>query len=110
MTDTEGKPLTKENTEPVSKEVETRPINDYLKPKDLEGLYNIPVEVTVVLGKAKMRVDQLLKMNRGAVIQLDNHIGDAVDIYANDERIGKGEVVVVDDRLGVAMTDLVADR
>ena len=79
--------------------------------KELEAVYEIPVQVSAVLGKATMQVSQLLKLGRGAVVELDRKVGEAIDIYVNNRLVARGEVVVVDDRLGVTMTEIVkADR
>ncbi len=75
--------------------------------KDLESVYDIPVKVSAVLGKATMQVSQLLKLGRGAVIELDRKVGEAIDIYVNDRLVARGEVVVVEDRLGITMTEIV---
>ncbi len=79
--------------------------------KDLEAVYDIPVQVSAVLGRATMQVSQLLKLGRGAVVELDRKVGEAIDIYVNNRLVARGEVVVVDERLGVTMTEIVkADR
>jgi flagellar motor switch protein FliN len=79
--------------------------------KELEAVYDIPVQVSAVLGKATMQVSQLLKLGRGAVVELDRKVGEAIDIYVNNRLVARGEVVVVDDRLGVTMTEIIkADR
>ena len=75
--------------------------------KDLEAVYDIPVELSAVLGKATMQVSQLLKLGRGAVVELDRKVGEAVDIYVNNRLVARGEVVVVEDRLGVTMTEII---
>ena len=75
--------------------------------KELEAVYDIPVQVSAVLGKATMQVSQLLKLGRGAVVVLDRKVGEAIDIYVNNRLVARGEVVVVDDRLGVTMTEIV---
>jgi flagellar motor switch protein FliN/FliY len=78
---------------------------------DLEAVYDVPVQVAAVLGKATMEVSQLLKLGRGAVVELDRRVGEAIDIYVNNRLVARGEVVVVDDRLGVTMTEIVkSDR
>ena len=81
-------------------------------PRDLEAVYDIPVTVSAVLGKATMQVSQLLKLGRGAVVELDRRLGEAIDIYVNNRLVARGEVVMVDEtRLGVTMTEIVkADR
>ncbi len=79
--------------------------------KDLDAVYDIPVQVSAVLGKTSMQVSQLLKLGRGAVVELDRKVGEAVDIYVNNRLVARGEVVVVEDRLGVTMTEIIkADR
>lgn len=75
--------------------------------QDLEAVYDIPVQVSAVLGKATMEVSQLLKLGRGAVVELDRKVGEAIDIYVNNRLVARGEVVVVEDRLGVTMTEIV---
>ena len=70
--------------------------------KDLEAVYDIPVQVSAVLGKSTMQVSQLLKLGRGAVVELDRKVGEAIDIYVNNRLVARGEVVVVDERLGEA--------
>jgi len=80
--------------------------------RDLEAVYDIPVTVSAVLGKSTMQVSQLLKLGRGAVVELDRKLGEAIDIYVNNRLVARGEVVMVDEnRLGVTMTEIVkADR
>ena len=75
--------------------------------RDLEAVYDIPVQVSAVLGKSTMQVSQLLKLGRGAVVELDRKVGEAIDIYVNNRLVARGEVVVVDDRLGVTMTEII---
>lgn len=76
--------------------------------RDLDAVYDIPVTVSAVLGRATMQVSQLLKLGRGAVVELDRKLGDAIDIYVNNRLVARGEIVMVDDqRLGVTMTEIV---
>ena len=77
-------------------------------PRSLDAVYDIPVTVSAVLGNATMQVSQLLKLGRGAVVELDRKLGEAIDIYVNNRLVARGEVVMVDDtRLGVTMTEIV---
>ena len=76
-------------------------------PQDLEAVYDVPVQVSAVLGKATMQVNQLLKLGRGAVVELDRKVGEAIDIYVNNRLVARGEVVVVEERLGVTMTEII---
>jgi flagellar motor switch protein FliN/FliY len=75
--------------------------------RELEAVYDIPVQISAVLGRATMQVSQLLKLGRGAVVELDRKVGEAIDIYINNRLVARGEVVVVDERLGVTMTEIV---
>ena len=79
--------------------------------RELGAIYDIPVQVQAVLGKATMQVSQLLKLGRGAVVELDRKVGEAIDIYVNNRLVARGEVVIVDERLGVTMTEIIkSDR
>ena len=80
-------------------------------PKDVEAIYDVPVQISAVLGRSTMQVSQLLKLGRGAVVELDRKVGEAIDIYVNNRLVARGEVVVDEDRLGVTMTEIVkSDR
>jgi len=74
---------------------------------DLEAVYDVPVMVQAILGKSAMEVSQLLRLGRGTVVQLDRKVGEAIDIYVNDRLVARGEVVLVEDRLGVTMTEII---
>ncbi|GBQ24661.1 flagellar motor switch protein FliN [Gluconacetobacter sacchari] len=75
----------------------------------MEAVYDIPVKITAVIGTATMPVSQLLRLGRGAVVELNRKLGEAVDIYANNRLIARGEVVVVDDNhIGVTMTEILS--
>ena len=73
----------------------------------LETVYDIPVQITVILGRTSMQVNQLLKLGRGAVIELDKKVGEPIDIFVNNRLVARGEVVVVEDRIGVTMTEII---
>ena len=78
---------------------------------DLEAVFDVPVQVSAVLGRARMDIGELLKLGPGTVLELDRKVGEAIDIYVNNRLVARGEVVVVDERLGVTMTEIVkADR
>ncbi|MDP2204919.1 MAG: flagellar motor switch protein FliN [Alphaproteobacteria bacterium] len=82
-----------------------------VRKKDIDAIYDIPVQISAVLGKSSMQVSQLLKLGRGAVVELDRKVGEAIDIYVNNRLVARGEVIVVEDRLGVTMTEIVkSDR
>ena len=77
----------------------------------LEAVSDIPVQISVVLGKTSMQVQQLLKLGRGAVVELDRKVGEPVDIFVNNRLVARGEVVVVEDKVGVTMTEIIkADK
>jgi flagellar motor switch protein FliN/FliY len=74
---------------------------------DLEHVFDVPVQVSAVLGRSKMGVGELLKMAPGHILELDRRVGEAIDIYVNDRLVARGEVVLVDDKLGVTMTEII---
>lgn len=77
----------------------------------LEAVSDIPVSISVVLGKTSMQVQQLLKLGRGAVVELDRKVGEPVDILVNNRLVARGEVVVVEEKIGVTMTEIIkADK
>jgi flagellar motor switch protein FliN/FliY len=76
---------------------------------DLAPVFDVPVNISAVLGKAHMSVAQLLKLGQGSVLELDRKVGEAIDIYVNNRLVARGEVVVVDERLGVTMTEIIKD-
>jgi flagellar motor switch protein FliN len=76
---------------------------------DLAAVYDVPVNIQAVLGRAHMEVASLLRLSQGSVIELDRKVGEAIDIYVNNRLVARGEVVVVEDRLGVTMTEIIKD-
>ena len=74
---------------------------------DLEAVFDVPVRISVVLGRTKMPVASLLKMDIGTVIELDRQVGEAIEIYVNDRLVARGEIVLVENRLGVTMTEII---
>ncbi len=78
---------------------------------DLEALFDVPVHVSAVLGRTRMDVGDLLKIAPGTMLELDRKVGEAIDIFVNNRLVARGEVVLVEDRLGVTMTEIIkADR
>ncbi|MFZ1426057.1 MAG: flagellar motor switch protein FliN [Geminicoccaceae bacterium] len=75
--------------------------------EQLSAVYDIPVQLAAVLGKASMPVSQLLRLGRGAVVELDRKVGEPVEIYVNNRLVARGEVLVVDEHLGITMTEIV---
>ena len=74
---------------------------------DLEQVFDVPVTVSAVLGSSRMPVGDLLKLAPGAILELDRRVGEAVDIFVNNRLVARGEVVLVDERLGVTMTEII---
>ena len=81
--------------------------NITLKDTELEALLDVEVEITAVLGTSMMAVSQILKLGRGAVVELNRAVGEDIEVHANNRKVAHGEVVVVEDRLGVNLTDIV---
>jgi flagellar motor switch protein FliN/FliY len=74
---------------------------------DLEAVFDVPVQVSAILGRARMEVGDLLKIGPGTVLELDRKVGEAIDIYVNNRLVARGEVVLVEDKLGVTMTEVI---
>jgi len=74
---------------------------------DLEAVFDVPVHVSAVLGRSRMDVGELLKLGPGTVLELDRRVGEAIDIYVNNRLVARGEVVLVEDKLGVTMTEII---
>ena len=93
----------------MSEEQDETTVGDVYQDSDnvsLEAVYDIPVQISAVLGNAEMQVNQLLKLGRGAVIELDRKVGEPVDIFVNNRLIARGEVVIVEDKIGITMTEV----
>ena len=74
---------------------------------DIQAVYDVPLEVSAVLGKASMKVQQLVKLARGSVVELDKKVGDAVEVFINDRLVAKGEIVLVENKIGITITELI---
>ncbi|GJD77677.1 flagellar motor switch protein FliN [Methylobacterium gregans] len=74
---------------------------------DLEQLFDVPVMVSAVLGNSRMPIGDLLRLGPGTVLELDRKVGEAIDIFVNNRLVARGEVVLVEERLGVTMTEIV---
>lgn len=74
--------------------------------KELRRIEDLTVQLKVVLGHATMPADKLLTLKPGAVIMLDRRLGQALDVYMNNRLVARGEVSIVDERLGVTMTEI----
>lgn len=74
---------------------------------ELEAVFDVPVNVSAVLGKTHLPISQLLRLAPGEVLELDRKVGEAIDIYVNNRLVARGEVVLVEERLGVTMTEII---
>jgi flagellar motor switch protein FliN len=78
---------------------------------ELEAVFDVPVNVSAILGRTRMDVGELLRLGVGSVLELDRKVGEAIDIYVNNRLVARGEVVIVDEKLGVTMTEIIkSDR
>ena len=73
----------------------------------LEALYDVPVQVSVVLGATRMPLSNILKLSKGAVIELERTVGEPIDVYVNNKIVAKGEIVIVDNKIGVTLTEVI---
>jgi flagellar motor switch protein FliN/FliY len=76
----------------------------------LAALYDVPVKVQAVLGRARMPIGDLLKLQIGTVVELDRRVGEPVDIFVNNRLIARGEVVIIESALGVTLTEIVREE
>lgn len=76
--------------------------------RGLEFLYDVPLQISVEVGRSKILLKDLLKMGEGYVIELDKLAGDPLDLYVNSRLIAKGEAVMVGDKFGIRLTDVVS--
>ena len=74
---------------------------------ELDAVLEVSVEITAVLGTAIMPISQILKLGRGAVVELNRGVGEDIEIHANNRLVATGEVIVIEDRLGVNINDVV---
>jgi flagellar motor switch protein FliN/FliY len=87
---------------------EQTPAEESDKPTtEMEALMDVEVEITAVLGTSMMPISQILKLGRGAVVELNRSVGEDIEVHANNRVVAMGEVIVVDDRLGVTMTEII---
>ncbi|MBF0621693.1 MAG: flagellar motor switch protein FliN [Magnetococcales bacterium] len=77
-------------------------------PKNLDLLMDVPLDVSVRLGKKTMKIRELLKLNKGSLIELEKEADDPLEIYVNDRLLAYGEVVMIKDKLGIRITDIVS--
>jgi len=78
--------------------------------RSLDMLLDVPLQVTVELGRKKMRIGNLLALAKGSVVELDKVAGEPLDVRVNDQLVARGEAVVVNDKFGVRLTDVVSTK
>jgi len=86
---------------------EKDPFSVRMAASEIGAAYDVPVRVSTVIGKSQIQVAQLMRLTRGAVLELDRRVGEPVDIYVNNRLVARGELVVVDENLGVTITEVV---
>ncbi len=74
---------------------------------NFQTLQAVPLKVSVVLGSSKVTLEELLKWTQGTIVELDKQAGEPVDLYVNDKIIAKGEIVVVGEKIGITLTEIV---
>lgn len=85
-------------------------IGDVIKSDQFEAIYDVEVNLRAVLGVSNMPMSQILKLGRGAVVELDRGVGDPIDLFSREQLIARGEVVVVEDRLAISIVDIVKSK
>ncbi|BCB96462.1 hypothetical protein JZK55_13840 [Dissulfurispira thermophila] len=76
--------------------------------RDINFILDVPLELTVVIGRTKILVQELLQLGQGSVIALEKLAGEPMEVYVNDRLIGRGEVVVVNEKFGIRLTDIIS--
>ncbi len=74
---------------------------------DLDLILDIPLDISVELGKAKIPVNELLQLGQGSILELTKPVGEPLDIYVNNKLVAKGEVVILDDKFGIRVADII---
>jgi flagellar motor switch protein FliN/FliY len=78
--------------------------------RDIDFLLDIPLEVTVELGRARMAVRDLLQLGQGSILELDKSAGEPLEILVNNRLVARGEVVVVNERFGIRLTEVISPQ
>ncbi|MBN9344029.1 MAG: flagellar motor switch protein FliN [Caedibacter sp. 38-128] len=74
---------------------------------DLKAVYEVPVQVSAILGRANIPIKQILKLVPGSVIELDRKVGQSIDIYINNHLLARGNLVLIDDHFGITITEII---
>lgn len=111
-----AKALEMEKAMKSQQEVQTPQIDEFIpsqdKPKvrDIDFILDIPLEMVVIIGKTKILVQELLQLTQGSVVALDKLAGEPMEVYVNGKLIGRGEVVVVNEKFGIRITDIISPQ
>jgi flagellar motor switch protein FliN/FliY len=92
----------------MSEEVKSEQANALQDRKNLDFIMDIPLQLTVELGRSKVLVKDLLELNQGAVVELGKMAGELLDVYVNSKLVARGEAVVVNEKFGVRLVDIVS--
>lgn len=107
MSDTENLDWQELDKDAASTDADDQESNDDEIGGDLEAVFDVPVKVSAVLGITSLSVSQLLKLGPGSVVELDRKVGEAIDIYVNNRLVARGEVVLLEEKLGITMTEII---
>ncbi len=111
-----AKALEMEKTMKAKQEVQPPNIDEFTiteeKPKirDIDFILDIPLELTVVIGRTRILVQELLQLTQGSVVALDKLAGEPMEVYVNGKLVGRGEVVVVNEKFGIRITDIISPQ
>lgn len=76
--------------------------------RNLEFILDVPLEITVELGRTRMAINELLKLGQGSVIELEKSAGDTLEVLANQRLIARGEVVAINEKYGIRLTEIIS--
>jgi flagellar motor switch protein FliN/FliY len=91
----------------VSQQAQEQYLDDEREPRNLNLILDIPLQVRVELGRTKMLINDLLQLGQGSVIELSKLVGEPLEVLVNDKLVARGEVVVVNEKFGVRLTDII---
>ena len=104
-----GEQATEEPQEPTFAQPESpsaNPVRNIAQQANLDFLLDVPLQITVELGRARITISELLELSKGSVLELDKVAGEPLDFRVNDRLVARGEAVVVNDKFGVRLTDI----
>lgn len=78
------------------------------KPQTLDFILDVPLQVTVEVGRTRMTIQDLLQLGQGSVVELEKLAGEPLDIYINGKQVARGEAVIVNEKFGVRLTDIIS--